>query len=92
VRSVDHGILSVHFCSNPTQKQEEVTTGHLHTTRTCKLKWFAVFISYFSYPSQWASGVKQSGREADHSPPTNAKAKKTWIYTSTLHTSSSHSA
>jgi hypothetical protein len=28
--------------------------------------------------------VKQQGREADHSPPTSAKAKKTWIYTSTL--------
>jgi hypothetical protein len=28
-------------------------------------------------------GVKQQGREADHSPPTNAKVKKMWIYTST---------
>jgi hypothetical protein len=23
------------------------------------------------------------GREADHSPPTNAEVKKTWVYTST---------
>lgn len=29
------------------------------------------------------SGVKQPGREADHSPPSSAEAKKTWIYTST---------
>jgi hypothetical protein len=28
-------------------------------------------------------GVKQLGHEADHSPPTSAKIKKTWIYTST---------
>jgi hypothetical protein len=29
-------------------------------------------------------GVKRQGREADHSPPTNAEVKKMWIYTSTL--------
>jgi hypothetical protein len=28
-------------------------------------------------------GVKQQGREADHSPPTSAEVKKIWIYTST---------
>jgi hypothetical protein len=28
--------------------------------------------------------VKQPGCEADHSPPTSAEVKKTWIYTSTL--------
>jgi hypothetical protein len=28
-------------------------------------------------------GVKRPGREADHSPPTGAEAKKTWVYTST---------
>jgi hypothetical protein len=28
-------------------------------------------------------GVKQPGREADHSPPTSAEVKKMWIYTST---------
>jgi hypothetical protein len=28
-------------------------------------------------------GVKRQGREADHSPPTSAKAKKMRIYTST---------
>jgi hypothetical protein len=27
--------------------------------------------------------VKQEGHEADHSPPTTAEVKKTWIYTST---------
>jgi hypothetical protein len=27
--------------------------------------------------------VKQPGREADHSSPTSAEVKKTWIYTST---------
>jgi hypothetical protein len=44
-------------------------------------------------PIQWvpgalSPGVKLRGREADHSPPTNAEVKKTWIYTSTLHTRS----
>jgi hypothetical protein len=28
-------------------------------------------------------GVKRAGREADHSSPTSAEVKKTWIYTST---------
>jgi hypothetical protein len=28
-------------------------------------------------------GVKQQGREADHSLPTSAEVKKMWIYTST---------
>jgi hypothetical protein len=29
-------------------------------------------------------GEKQQKRESDHSPPTNAEFKKTWIYTSTF--------
>jgi hypothetical protein len=28
-------------------------------------------------PIQWVPGVKLPGREADHSPPTNAEVKKT---------------
>jgi hypothetical protein len=28
-------------------------------------------------------GVKQPGREADHSPPANVEVKKIWIYIST---------
>jgi hypothetical protein len=39
-------------------------------------------------PIQWvpgalSPGVKRQGREADHSPLTNAEVNKTWIYTST---------
>jgi hypothetical protein len=39
-------------------------------------------------PIQWvreslSPGVKRPGREADHSPPTSAEVKKTWVYTST---------
>jgi hypothetical protein len=39
-------------------------------------------------PIQWilealSPGVKRLGSEADHSPPTSAKVKKTWVYTST---------
>jgi hypothetical protein len=34
------------------------------------------------------TGVNLSGREADHSPPINAKVKKMFIYTSTPPTSS----
>jgi hypothetical protein len=29
-------------------------------------------------------GIKWPEREANHSPPTNAEVKKTWVYTSTL--------
>jgi hypothetical protein len=34
-------------------------------------------------PIQWVPTVKLPGREADHSPPASAEAKKMWIYTST---------
>lgn len=39
-------------------------------------------------PIQWESvafskGIKQPGRECDHSPPSTAKAKNYWSYTST---------
>jgi hypothetical protein len=39
-------------------------------------------------PIQWVPGtlspeLKWPGREADHSPPTNAEVQKTWAYTST---------
>jgi hypothetical protein len=42
---------------------------------------------------QWAvgeffSGVKRLGREADHSPPSNAEVKYVWSHISTLHESS----
>jgi hypothetical protein len=37
-------------------------------------------------------GVKQPGREADHSPPISAEVKKMWLYTSTPHTPSGDSA
>jgi hypothetical protein len=40
-------------------------------------------------PIQWvpgalSPGVKRPGREADHTLPTSAEVKKTWVYTSTL--------
>jgi hypothetical protein len=34
-------------------------------------------------PEALSQGVQQPGREADHSPPTIAEVKKTWVYTST---------
>jgi hypothetical protein len=39
-------------------------------------------------PFQWvpgalSPGLKRPWRVADHSPPTSAEVKKTWIYTST---------
>jgi hypothetical protein len=33
-------------------------------------------------PGALSPGVKRPGREVDHSPPTSAKVKKMWIYTS----------
>jgi hypothetical protein len=44
-------------------------------------------------PIQWVLEalsliVKRPGREADHSSPTSAKVKKTWVYTQLSHTSS----
>jgi hypothetical protein len=34
-------------------------------------------------PRALSPGVTRPGREADHSPPTSAEFKNTWIYTST---------
>jgi hypothetical protein len=39
--------------------------------------------SYPMTPRALSLEVKRPGREADHSPPTSAEVKKTWIYTST---------
>jgi hypothetical protein len=33
-------------------------------------------------PETFSLGVKQSGPEADHSPPSSAEVKKIWIYRS----------
>jgi hypothetical protein len=35
------------------------------------------------YPGGLSPGVKRLGREADHSYPTSAEVKMTWIYTTT---------
>jgi hypothetical protein len=34
-------------------------------------------------PGALPPGLKLPGHESDHSPPTSAEVKKTWIYTST---------
>jgi hypothetical protein len=34
-------------------------------------------------PIQWVPEVKRLGRESNHSPPSSADVKNTWIYTST---------
>jgi hypothetical protein len=44
-------------------------------------------LGYIQPLIQWvsealSSGIKRPRREADHSPPTSAKIKNTWIYTS----------
>jgi hypothetical protein len=33
-------------------------------------------------PGALSPGIKRPGRESDHSTPTSAEVKKTWIYTS----------
>jgi hypothetical protein len=35
------------------------------------------------YRDHFSRRLKRQGREADHSPPTSAEVKKTWIYTYT---------
>jgi hypothetical protein len=49
-------------------------------------------ISYPMGTQDPSPGLKQPGREADHSPPASAEVKKMWIYTSTPHTPSWRSA
>jgi hypothetical protein len=52
----------------------------LHVVQTCSEAHPA---SYPMGTGGFFLGGKAAGREADHSPPTNAEVKKTWIYTST---------
>jgi hypothetical protein len=40
----------------------------------------SVSVSYPMGTGGFSPGVKQLGREADHSPPTSAEVKKMWIY------------
>jgi hypothetical protein len=40
-------------------------------------------VSYQVGTGAVSPGIKQPEREADHSPPTCAEVKKTWIYTTT---------
>jgi hypothetical protein len=53
----------------------------LHVLQTDSVAHPASYIQWV--PGALSSGVKRSGREADHSPPTSAEIKKMWIYTST---------
>jgi hypothetical protein len=51
-------------------------------------KIFLVLIDSEAHPASYrmnahSLGVKWLGRDTDHSPPTSAEVKKTWIYTST---------
>jgi len=48
-------------------------------------------VAIFQPPILWVPGVKQPGCETDHLPPSSAGIKNVWSYTSTPHTSSSHS-
>jgi hypothetical protein len=77
-------------------KKTQHTTGPLHTVGKLIVpdlanKLISVYIEYYIKSGiiiQWVQeplspGVKQSGREADHSFPASAKGKKMWIYTST---------
>jgi hypothetical protein len=50
----------------------------------------SVYTGCGAHPASYPMGtevlsprVKQPGREGDHSPPTSAEIKKTWLYTST---------
>jgi hypothetical protein len=48
--------------------------------------------SYLMSTGESFPGVKRPEREADHSPPTSAEVKKTWIHTFSHHTFSWRSA
>jgi hypothetical protein len=52
---------------------------HLHVVQTGSR---ANSASYPMGTGDSFPGVKRPGREADHSPPASAEAKKMWIYTS----------
>jgi hypothetical protein len=45
--------------------------------------WGAPSLLSNGYRGLFPRGVQRLGREADHSSPTSAEVKKTWIYTST---------
>jgi hypothetical protein len=52
----------------------------LNIVQTCSGAYLASYPMGTGSPSP---GVKQQGRETDHSPPATAAVKKTWIYTPT---------
>jgi hypothetical protein len=42
-----------------------------------------IYIYIYMGTGALSLGVKRPGREADHSPPSNAEVKNAWSYTST---------
>jgi hypothetical protein len=62
------------------------TTAPLMTMIICGDK-YVIQTGSGAHPASYvrralSPGVTRQGREADHSPPTSAKVKKIWIYTS----------
>jgi hypothetical protein len=58
----------------------------LGITDTYAIKTFKTNMYTIQPPTKWLAlslGVKQLGREADHTHPSSAKVKKAWSYTST---------
>jgi hypothetical protein len=73
-------------------KDREVESVHPRRYLDCDLRRFTLDTNCHQLstqtPTQWVPGtlslgVKQPGREADHSPPSSAEVKNAWSYTST---------
>jgi len=68
-------IVSFHIPSYPTSQLLQCMS--LETARPWQL------LRQRKITKAWVPGVKQPEREADHSPPSSAKVKNDWSYTST---------
>jgi hypothetical protein len=66
--------------------------ARIFTSRHSDRLWDPLHLLPNGYRGALSAGVKRPGREADYSTPASAKVKKTWINTSTPHTSSWGSA
>jgi len=92
--SLSHSKLSDFSSQNSVKMIETVSFNNLQTSRHHPV--YALYsVTYSSlgsgiHPVPYPMGtrdsfpeVRRQGREADHSPPSSAEAKKAWIYIST---------
>ncbi|PNF15380.1 hypothetical protein B7P43_G00977, partial [Cryptotermes secundus] len=82
-QSLSYSRTSQHFMEPEDSLPCSISNIHFNIILPPQTGSVAHTASYPTVPGTLSQGVKRPGRETDHSPPTSAEVKKTWIYTPT---------